>query len=621
VHTDRSTIASAPNETIRGPVEGAAEILKPRGQLLGAYTTLDTLGQGGTALVRRARQVVLDRDVAIKTPLLEHLGPESVTRVLQEAWVTGALEHPGVVPVHDVVVDGEGCPHIVMRRIQGHTWTELLNAPSLVEARFGVRDVLAWHLRVLMAVAGTVHHAHERGVLHRDLKPDNVMIGAGGEVYLLDWGIALALDERASRRLPLARHQRSLAGTPHYMAPEMARADGEAFGVRTDVYLLGGLLYAVLAGEPPHPGDDVQAVVDRAAAEVPTPPQSAPARLRQLCSAALALVPADRPPSAEAFRRAVQSWLKERDADALAEAGVAALPALQSAAGAGDAAGIAATFAAVRVSCEQAIVRSPDHPGARTTLDAALTHMVHFELAHGTARAASAWLTELPAPPEALVETVRAAVRAEEARNAAAAQLMADNDPGAGVRTRAFVTVLLGALFTFVPALVGRFDRDPGLADLAVGAAAMLACVLGLWVWARDSLGRSALNRAFIRTTAAIPAIEILPLASAERLGLDAVRAVVLFPLLTGVSCLVMASTLEPFLVTPGLVYLATFVGAASLPALRWEWMAVGNAVPTAVALARWGPDGLRSWRVMRAARARAEREAARGAGAPGGPR
>ncbi len=619
MNSNRSTLAPSPNETIRGPLDAPTEVLRPRGQLHGAYTTLDTLGQGGTALVRRVRQIVLDRDVAIKTPLREHLGPEAVSRVLQEAWVTGALEHPGVVPVHDVVVDAEGCPHIVMRRIEGHTWTQLLNEPEVVEARFGVRDVLSWHLRVLMAVAATLHHAHERGVLHRDLKPDNVMIGAGGEVYLLDWGLAVALDERAARHLPLARSQASLAGTPHYMAPEMARAEGAAFGVPTDVYLLGGLLYAVLTGEPPHPGDDVQEVVDRAARELPSVPTDGPPRLQKLCVQALATEPSERPATAEVFRRAVQAWLEERDADALADAGRAAVPALEAACSAGDPALVPTFFAAVRVPCEQALARAPDHPSARATLDEGVLRMVHFELERGTARAAAAWLAEVKSPPPGLRQRVVAAVEAAAAREAAAASLLADYDLRAGVRTRAFVAFLLGLVFTLAPLAAGRFARDITLGQLAGATVAVLLGVLGLWYWARDSLSRSALNRAFIRTSAVVPCLHLVLILAAGPLGLDVVTVVVLQPLLAATTCLVMAATIEPFMLLPGLLYGATFLGAATFPTLRWEWHVLGNATLTGVALWRWGPTGLKSWISFRRELRRAKRNEIEGAGVPCG--
>lgn len=585
-----------PRETIRGAF-GPANALPPaQARLNGAYTCFDTLGSGGTAIVRRAHQASLDREVAIKTPLRGASSAAAVSRVLQEAWVTGALQHPGVVPVHDVVTDDEGCPHIVMRRIEGWTWTELINRPEEVERAFGVRDVLAWHLRVLMSVAATTHHAHGRGVLHRDLKPDNVMIGAGGETYVLDWGIAVALDERAAHRLPLAAEQNNLAGTPHYMAPEMARADGPALGVATDVYLLGGLLYAVLTNTPPHPGDDPQGVINAAAVAPPVAPAQAPARLARLCMQALALDPAGRPETAESFRRFVQSYLEERDADALVEAGGAALVSLHERASDAASTQVPALFAACRLAYEQALVRAPEHAAALAGLHAARTARIRWDLARGDARAAADLLHELSRPEPALAEQVSTALSLEATRSARAAKLIADHDEAAGLRTRVFVSLVIGLVLTLLPLGTHLFDRDASTSRVAIGTLGLLAVILGMWFWARDSLGRSLLNRAVIQITAATPVVQLLMLAGAEQLGLTNVQIVTLFPLIAAVIAVCFAIMLEPWVALAAGTYGLAFVGSAAFPALRWVFLSASNAALLGVALWRWGPAALKSW-------------------------
>lgn len=585
-----------PRETLRGAYSSGDALPTPHARLNGAYTCFDTLGSGGTAIVRRAHQASLDREVAIKTPLRGGSSAAAVGRVLQEAWVTGALQHPGVVPVHDVVTDDEGCPHIVMRRIEGWTWTELINRPEEVERAFGVRDVLAWHLRVLMSVAATAHHAHGRGVLHRDLKPDNVMIGAGGETYVLDWGIAVALDARASHRLPAAAEQNSLAGTPHYMAPEMARADGSALGVTTDVYLLGGLLYAVLTCAPPHPGDDPQAVINAAAARLPAAPTQAPARLVRLCMQALALDPTDRPDTAESFRRNLQSYLEERDADALVEAGGAALVSLHERASDPTSTQVPGLFAACRLAYEQALVRAPEHAAALAGLHAARTARIRWDLARGDARAAAELLQELPSADPALADQVEAALSREATRSARAAQLIADHDEAAGLRTRVFVSIIIGLVLTLVPLITHLADRDAPTSQVAIGTLGMLAVILGMWFWARDSLSRSMLNRAVIQTTAATPLLQLLMLGGADQLGLTNVQIVTLFPLIAAVIAVCFAIMLEPWVVLAAGTYALAFVGSATFPALRWVFLSASNGALLGVALWRWGPAALRSW-------------------------
>ncbi len=589
-------LTAHPGDTIRGPDTPGLALAPARTRLNGAYTCFDTLGTGGTAIVRRAHQASLDREVAIKTPLHGASSPTTVWRVLQEAWVTGALQHPGVVPVHDVVMDGEGCPHIVMRRIEGWTWTELINRPDEVERAFGVRDVLAWHLRVLMAVAGTVHHAHGRGVLHRDLKPDNVMIGPGGEAYVLDWGIAVALDQRAAHRLPLAADQLTLAGTPHYMAPEMARGDGPAISVASDVYLLGGLLYAILTGSPPHPGDDPQVVIAGAAADVPILPPSAPMRLAQLCTQTLALDPAERPPSAESLRRQVQSYLEERHADALVEAGQAALTDLVSRSADAAAHDVPALFAACRLAFEQAIAHAPDHADAHSGLAAARTARIRWDLNRGDARAAFELLEEMTEPPSALVDEVRAALALHASRTALADQLIADHDEAAGIRTRTFVSLLLGLALTFLPLAAHFFSPDPSLLSIAAATTSMLGLMLGLWFWARDSLSRSMLNRAVIRTAVVTPVMNLLLVLGAQRMGLTASQVMILCPFIAAIIAVCFMILLDPWMAVAAVGYSAAFLLGGLFPDLCLVWLSASNAALLSVALWRWGPTALKSW-------------------------
>jgi serine/threonine-protein kinase len=142
-------------------------------------------------VVREGAQHALGRTVAVKSirgELSDHHG--AVVALLREAQLTGSLEHPGVVPVHDVLRDETGAPMIVLKKISGVVWSDLLQDPERLRPLLDVGDPLEWHLRTLMQIATVVHFGHTRRVVHRDLKPANVMIGEHGEVYLLDWGIA-----------------------------------------------------------------------------------------------------------------------------------------------------------------------------------------------------------------------------------------------------------------------------------------------------------------------------------------------------------------------------------------------------------------------------------------------
>ena len=179
-------------------------------------------GAGGALRSRRAaapgaalsaEQVALRREVAVKV-LRPGAEPPASGHLLREALVAGRLEHPNIVPIYLLGRTPEGAPLFVMRKIAGVPWSEVLGDPSRAPAFFAraAKDALAFHLSIFTRVCEAVHFAHARGVLHRDLKPDNVMLGGYGEVYLVDWGLAVALEDDGV--LQPARAATTLAGTP-----------------------------------------------------------------------------------------------------------------------------------------------------------------------------------------------------------------------------------------------------------------------------------------------------------------------------------------------------------------------------------------------------------------------
>lgn len=221
-----------------------------------------TLGQGGMGLVRAARQLSLGREVAVKTLRSTVAGQSVAVRaLLHEAMVTGLLEHPNIIKVYALGQDENGGPMLVMKRVEGIAWSDILAQPTHPLRARDARDALQWNLDVLRQVSNAVALAHDRGIVHRDLKPDNVMIGHFGEVYLLDWGVAATWIDDRSGTLPLLADSKGPAGTPCYMAPEQVRGEGHALGPHTDIFLLATLLWEVLGGRAPWTGDDVMEVL------------------------------------------------------------------------------------------------------------------------------------------------------------------------------------------------------------------------------------------------------------------------------------------------------------------------------------------------------------------------
>jgi WD40 repeat protein/serine/threonine protein kinase len=207
---------------------------EPAGEL--DYVTSNILGQGGMGTVFSARQVAMGREVAVKQIKTKQRSRDSVRKeFLTEAVLTGRLEHPNIVPVYEVAASSDGNLFYSMKKIRGRPWNETIAKLSLDE-----------NLRVLTTVCDAIAFAHTENVIHRDIKPQNVMIGICGEVLVVDWGLALLLG-------PENFDEGNLGGTPAYMAPEMILDDGRV-GVWSDIYLLGAILFKIINGVSPHPG-------------------------------------------------------------------------------------------------------------------------------------------------------------------------------------------------------------------------------------------------------------------------------------------------------------------------------------------------------------------------------
>ena len=288
---------------------------------LSEFEVTDTLGQGGMGLIRLARQTSLWRDVAIKTIIEDQFNAESTRDLLRESWVTGMLEHPNIVPVHALGVDENDAPMLVMKRVEGISWEEALSGRKEIPGPFqGGRGRLEDHIQILIQVCNAVQFAHSKGIIHCDLKPENIMLGDFGEVYLLDWGIAVSVEDDESGRLPLAREVTELCGTPAFLPPELAAGEGHLIDERTDVYLLGALLHKIVTGEPRHQGANVVATLVNAFRSAPVDyDDSVPDELATICNRATHAVNIERHANVEAFRRALLGFLQHRDSRRLSD--------------------------------------------------------------------------------------------------------------------------------------------------------------------------------------------------------------------------------------------------------------------------------------------------------------
>ncbi|MBX3188056.1 MAG: serine/threonine protein kinase [Labilithrix sp.] len=627
------TIAQNPNSTIepaqrlvsdapgRLAVAGLGEQRQARG--IDAGLEMDrTIGEGGMGIVRLATQRSLGRRVAVKTLKTGARDDRTTLRLLREAWVTGTLEHPNIVPVYDLGLDESGSPIIVLKRIEGVEWAAILRDEGAARER-GAGDLLEYNLRILVQLCNAVALAHTKGVVHRDLKPENVMIGSFGEVYLVDWGIAVSLREDPTGRLPLAAHATEIAGTPCYMAPEMMGALG-SLSERTDVYLLGAILHEVLTGGPPHQGTFKQIVASILLSR-PVYPPSVPKELAEIARRAMNQRAEDRYASADEMRLRLEWYLRHRGSLALSVTAAQRLDEMRALIATGEAERarerLYRLFAEARFGFRQAIGACEDNDEAHRGLHDAIVTVVTFELERGTAEAASAVLAELEAPSPELAGRVAAAVKAQRAERRRIERLQADLDPTIGRRTRVGVTTALAVLWTIFPQVLARLEKDDPdppywAAYLCTG---FLIVVGGVLIrWARDSLSKTAVNRSLVAIGKVFFACQLALLLGCRLIGLSLQHAEVLNLLIAAALMAAYAATQDPRFWPSAAGYLVFFFVAARWPSLRWHLLSGANFVLLVNFLVAWwrpredrpGMVGgrIHAYRVARAAR-RAKKE------------
>jgi serine/threonine-protein kinase len=314
--------------TVASPLRGRP--VRPSAPLVGTgdrYKLGGVIGKGGMGEVVAAQDAQIGREVAIKRMKRAEPSAGQVERFLREARIQGRLDHPAIPPVHELARDHEGRPYFVMKRVAGTTLAEVLASQAKGDAvaleRFGRQRLL----RAFADVCLAIEFAHNRGVIHRDLKPTNIMLGDFGEVYVLDWGIARVIGDRGTdpegtgtptppSSPPIVESggvtvPGSQLGTPGYMAPEQAIGDPDVDG-RADVYALGCTLFEILACEPlVAPGTEETRAIRR-----PDPRPSSrlggkdvPPELEALCLAATERNPDRRLATARELGERVQRYL------------------------------------------------------------------------------------------------------------------------------------------------------------------------------------------------------------------------------------------------------------------------------------------------------------------------
>ena len=453
---------SIPLPTISEALPRLSLASSPEAAQHGDLTLLRALGEGGMGIVWLAHQRSLSRDVAVKR--LKYAKPPDggstgSGALLAEARATGALEHPNIVPVHALGLDAEGSPILVMKRIEGDSLEALIRDPDHaswpeLERRHG--DKQAAYVEILMQVADALEFAHARRIIHRDVKPENVMVGHFGEVYLVDWGIALRADQEVT-----GFDFASIVGTPSFMAPEMALGDARAVDAQTDVYLLGATLHATLTGRGRHAGETLFKVVLAAMSSEPVAYEGVHGELGELANRATSLDKKARPLSARAFREALADFLRHRASTRLADEARARLDAITGTSPLTPEQ--LATPLATRALTEsrfgftQALRDWSENTKAREGLEQTLRWMIEAELFRRSPDAAAAISSELTtrdADLDLRIETLRTELAQSRALEDHARSEARELDPARTARQRVWIVGVL-ILVTMVLVALG----------------------------------------------------------------------------------------------------------------------------------------------------------------------
>lgn len=470
----------------------------------GEFKVVSVVGEGGMGVVELVHQQALQRDVVIKRPKEKEATNNQIQALVKEGLLTGQLEHPNIVPVHFLGRLSNGLPALVMKRISGTCWRDLILDSQHPAWEKVQGDRVAWHLRVLLQVCNAVEFAHSQDVIHRDIKPENVMLGDFGEVYLLDWGIGIKLNAETGVVKP-----NYFAGSPAYMAPEMVDLH---LSVQTDVYLLGATLHELLTQTPLHDGDTIEEVLWQAQRSIPKEyGPDIPEELANVCHRATHREPSQRFASVREFRQAIEEHLGHRNAIDLVESAQSRLTELQNLI-ADDSEEFGSQRRLVlhelatecRFALREALKLWPNSKQAKTLLQQCTELMAGIELKLGNISSAELLLAELDEIPPELSEQLKV-LWAEQAEALEAQEklrsLEHNIDTRVGASRRSVMMVLwalvvvgtASAYTLFTGEIILTSPKGAFLTGLAIIVASAVAAIVY-----RDVLIQNKSNRQFV---------------------------------------------------------------------------------------------------------------------------
>jgi len=444
------------------PIEGLEAIGTP-------IQLSSILGQGGMGTVYLGHQGLPEREVAVKKA--RDSGGKLERLLLHEATITGRLEHPNIVPIHEIRQSTDQEIEVVMKRIQGTTLRELLSKS------YGEDGTLDTCLNVLVQTSHALAFAHSQGVIHRDVKTQNIMIGDFGETYLLDWGIAI-------QQTHLSRFQEGLVGTPSGMAPEMLSGKLADISEATDIYLLGSTLHEVLMGTPRYQKEGTDLFQEIRRSEPFEYPDHIPKELGELANRSCHQDPEERIKSVIIFREAVEQYRKNKHANALLATGLKEMKVVEAIIKLENRTKLERTklyyhLHRSRFAYERALAINPGLGDALTNLQKLVNNLAKMLLEEGNHEAA-AWFGESSGLLDpAIQQEIEAAVEKsalEKKENERLQDIGKENDPMASIKTRAGLGV--GLLFCAMVLLSSLYFHGNNETQVTAGDLLMEALVL-----------------------------------------------------------------------------------------------------------------------------------------------
>ncbi|MFP6763181.1 MAG: protein kinase, partial [Planctomycetaceae bacterium] len=476
------------------------------------YEIGNMLGQGGMGTVYRARQCSIDRMVALKVVKGNEQGTRARSgtnkKFLIEAVLTGALEHPNIVPIYDLGANTGGDLFYTVKEVRGAPWWKTIDEASVED-----------NLEVLVKVADAIGYAHSRGVVHRDLKPDNVMIGEFGEVIVMDWGLAIPTVEFEKSDISV---RRGPAGTPGYMAPEMAVGPWDHIGPASDIYLLGALLFRLVTGRTLRTGKGSSSIMKAVSSNVidwPEDSDTSQQELLTIARTALATEIRERFASVFEFQNALRGYRSHSESRRLTET---ALTELQQARLNDD----YRTYERAGAGLEEALRLWPDNPLAGRSLVETRHSYAESAFRQGDLELAEGQLDDGEPQHVDLLGRIRAA---RDERDRQAGRIRRMKQVATGLAAAVFVTVSVSAVLintarkheaTAKSEAVGRFRESLA----AVAELSQLADALGDYPYAQQERQQllEAVAAYYGRLTAEqsdVPELQYEQLQSLVRLG------------------------------------------------------------------------------------------------------